>query len=145
INKPALEGAVTLAGSMRLTELGAPMARLFKPDSVKLVSRLADDIGSIGKVGGVRAMKVSVSAAESTADVSRLARTAEHYGDGYVGVSKFVGRGVLRLGDMLFTIAGWLIGGALWLWSMLVSTLNGITRVDRSFRRRRKARLQAAE
>jgi len=144
INKPALEEAVTLAASMRLTELGRPLGRLFNPDSFKVVSRLADDVGSIGKVGGVRAMKVSIQAADSTADVSRLARVAESYGDGFVGVMKLVGRGVLRLGDMIFTIAGWLVGGALWLWGMLRSTLNGITGVDRYFRKRRKARRLAA-
>ena len=144
INKPALEEVVGLAASMRLTELGRPLGRLFNPDSVKLVSNLADDVGSIGKVGGVRAMKVSVGAADSAADVSRLARVADRYEDGYVGVMKLVGRGVLRLGDMLFTIAGWLIGGMLWLWGMLLSTLNGITGVDRYLRRRKKARLPAA-
>ncbi len=141
INRPALEEAIGLAASMRLTELGRPLGRLFNPQSVKLVSNLADDFGAIGKAGGVRAMKLSVAAADSTADVRRLARVADSYGDRFVGVMKLVGRGVLRLGDMLFTIAGWLIGAVLWLWGMLTSTLNGLSTTHRFFRRRRKARL----
>ena len=40
---------------------------------------LATDFGRIGKVGGVRAMKLSVEAANSTRDVKVLAKTAEKY------------------------------------------------------------------
>ncbi len=147
INRPALEEAIGLATSMRLAELGRPLSRLFNPRSVRLVSNLAEDIGTIGKAGGVRAMKVGVEAADSAADVRRLARVADTYGDGFVGVLKLVGRGALRLGHLLFTIAGWLVGALLWLWSVLAFTLNAITSTDRFFRRRareRRARLRSA-
>lgn len=139
INRPALEEALTLATSMRLGELGRPLSRLFNPRSVKLVSNLAEDFGTIGKVGGVRAMKLSVEAADSAGDVRRLARVADTYGDRFVGVMKLVGRGALRLGHLLFTIAGWLVGAMLWVWSMLAFSLNAIAGTDRFFRRRAKA------
>jgi hypothetical protein len=144
INRPALEEALTLATSLRLGELGRPLSRIFNPRSVRLVSNLADDFGTIGKAGGVRAMKLSVEAADSAGDVRRLARVADTYGDRFVGVMKLVGRGALRLGHLLFTIAGWLVGAMLWVWSMLAFTLNAITGTDRFFRRRaekRRARL----
>src|SRR5690606_38951207 len=128
---------------MRLGELGRPLARLFNPESVKLVSNLADDFGTMSKAGGVRAMKLGVEAADSAADVRRLARVAETYGDRFVGVMKLVGRGALRLGDLLFTIAGWLIGAVLWVWSMLASTLNAITGTDRFLRKRARKRRAA--
>jgi hypothetical protein len=140
INRPALEEAITLATSLRLGELGRPLSRLFNPRSVRLVSNLAEDFGTIGKAGGVRAMKLSVAAADSAADVRRLARVAETYGDRFVGVMKLVGRGALRLGHLLFTITGWLLGAALWAWSMLCFTLNAIAGTDRFFRRRSEAR-----
>lgn len=144
IDRPALEEAITLATSMRLGELGRPLSRIFNPRSVGLVSNLADDFGTIGKAGGVRAMKLSVEAVDSAGDARRLARVADTYGDRFVGVMKLVGRGALRLGHLLFTIAGWLVGAVLWLWSMLAFTLNAITGTDRFFRRRarlRRARL----
>lgn len=147
INKPALEETIALATSMRLGELGRPLSRIFNPQSVRLVSNLADDFGAIGKAGGVRAMKLSVEAADSAGDVRRLARVADTYGDRFVGVMKLVGRGALRLGHLLFTIVGWLVGAALWVWSMLVFTLNAITGTDRFFRRRARrlrTRRQAA-
>lgn len=139
INRPAVEEAVALTTSMRLGELGRPLSRLFNPRSVKLVSDLAEDFGTIGKAGGVRAMKLSVEAADSAGDVRRLARVADTYGDHFVAVMKLVGRGALRLGHLLFTIAGWLVGALLWVWSMLTFTLNAITGTDRFFRRRAKA------
>ena len=140
INRPALEETIALASSMRLGELGRPLSRIFNPQSVRLVSNLADDFGTIGKAGGVRAMKLSVEAADSAGDVRRLARVADTYGDRFVGVMKLVGRGALRLGHLLFTIVGWLVGVALWVWSMLVFTLNAITGTDRFFRRRARKR-----
>ena len=57
------------------------MSRLFNPRSVAAVTDLATDIGRIGKVGGVRAMKMSVEAADSTRDIKTIARTAERVGD----------------------------------------------------------------
>ncbi len=143
INRPALEEAVTLATSMRLGELGLPLSRLFNPRSVRLVSNLAEDFGTIGKVGGVRAMRIGVEAADSAADVRRLAGVANTYGDGFVGAMKLVGRGALRLGHLLFTIVGWLVGAVLWAWSMLAFTLNAITGTDRFFRRRARKRREA--
>jgi hypothetical protein len=140
INRPALEEAIGLAASLRLAELGRPLPRLFNPRSVRLVSNLAEDFGTIGRAGGVRAMKLSLEAADSTADVRRLARVADTYGDRFVGVMKLVGRGALRLGHLLFTIVGWLVGAALWAWSMLAFILNAITSTDRFFRRRARAR-----
>lgn len=153
INRPALEEAVTLATSMRLGELGRPLSRLFNPDSVRLVSNLADDFGTLSRAGGVRAMKLGLEAADSAGDVRRLARVADTYGDRFVGVMKLVGRGALRLGHLFYTIAGWLVGAVLWLWSVLAFTLNAITGTDRFLRRRvrkrrqrkREARLQAMD
>lgn len=136
INRPALEETIALATSMRLGELGRPLSRIFNPQSVRLVSNLAEDFGTIGRAGGVRAMKLSVEAADSAGDVRRLARVAETYGDRFVGVMKLVGRGALRLGHLLFTIVGWLVGAALWVWSMLAFILDAITGTDRFFRRR---------
>ncbi len=140
INRPALDEAITLATSMRLGDLGRPLSRLFNPRSVRLVSNLAEDFGTIGKAGGVRAMRLSVETAETAGDVRRLARVANTYGDGYVGVIKLVGRGALRLGQLFFTIVGWLVGALLWVWSMLTFTLNAITGTDRFFRRRARQR-----
>lgn len=143
INRPALEETVTLATSMRLGEMGRPLSRIFNPRSVRLVSDLAEDFGTIGKAGGVRAMKLSVEAVDSAGDVRRLARVADRYGEGYVGVMKLVGRGVLRLGHMLFTIVGWVVAALLWVWSMLAFMLNAITGTDRFFRNRSRKRRDA--
>jgi len=140
INKPALEETIALATSMRLGELGRPLSRIFNPRSVRLVSNLAEDFGTIGKAGGVRAMKLSVEAADTAGDVRRLARVADTYGERFVGVMKLVGRGALRLGHLLFTIVGWIVGALLWVWSMLTFTLNAMSSTHRFIHRRAKAR-----
>ena len=115
LDKAALAEAVDLARGFRIGEMERPLARLFNPRAAAVVTELAGDFGTIGKVGGVRAMKLSMQTADSVRDVNLLARTAERYKGGYLGVMKLVGRGVLRLGDLLLTLTGWIVGAALWL------------------------------
>ena len=80
-----------------------------------MVSDLATDFGTIGKAGGVRAMKLSAETAQDLREVKVAARTAEKYKGGYLGAMKLIGRGALRLGDLLLTFMGWFIAAALWL------------------------------
>jgi hypothetical protein len=115
VDKAALAEVVTLAGGFRIGEMGRPLARLFDPKSVALVSDLATDFGTIGKVGGVRAMKLSAEAVSDIKDVKVLARTAERYQDRYLGVMRLLGHGLLRFADLMLTLGGWLVGAALWL------------------------------
>jgi hypothetical protein len=144
INRGALDEALTMAREFRLGEIGKPLSRMFNPRSVAAVTDLATDMGRIGKVGGVRAMKLSVEAADSTRDVKVLARTAEKYQDRFPAVMKMLGRGVVRLADLLWTIGGWFLAAALWLLSMAWFMLRGTSRVARftgrmMFRRRSPA------
>ena len=131
INGKALDEAIVLARSMRFGELGRPLSRLFDPASVARVTDLATDFGRIGKVGGVRAMKMSVEAADSTRDVKVLARTAERWQDKFPAVMKMLGRGAIRLADLLWTIGGWFAAAALWLLSMAWFTLRTTTKLAR--------------
>ena len=87
---------------------------------------------SLGKVGGVRAMKLSVEAADSTRDVKVLARTAEKYQGKFPAVMKMLGRGAVRLADLLWTIGSWFVAAALWLVSMAWFTLRSTIRSLRS-------------
>jgi hypothetical protein len=141
INRGALDEAMVLARELRWGELGRPLGRLFNPRSVAAVSDLATDIGRIGKVGGVRAMKMSVEAADSTRDVKVIARTAERYQDKFPAVMKMLGRGVVRMTDLLWTVGNWFVAAALWLASMAWFTLRTTTKMARGagrlmFRRR---------
>jgi hypothetical protein len=141
INRTALDEALTMAREFRLGEIGKPLSRMFNPRSVAAVTDLATDIGRIGKVGGVRAMKLSVEAADSTRDVKVLARTAEKYQGKFPAVMKMLGRGAVRIADLLWTIGGWFVAAALWLLSMAWFTLRSTTKVARftgrvMFRRR---------
>jgi hypothetical protein len=139
IDKAALAETVDLAREFRIGEMQKPLARLFNPKAAAVITDLATDFGTIGKVGGVRAMKLSMETADSARDVKVLARTAERYQGGYLGVMKLVGRGVLRLGDLLLTLSGWLVGAALWLlgfaWFMLKTTSRTARFTARLFRR----------
>lgn len=118
INRGALDETLVLAREFRVTELGRPLSRMFNPRSVAAVSDIATDFGRIGKVGGVRAMKASVEVAESTRDVKVLAKTAERYQDRFPAVMKMLGKGVVRLADIMWRIGGWLVAAMLWLVSM---------------------------
>jgi hypothetical protein len=141
INRGALDEALTLAREFRIGDLGRPLGRLFNPRSIEKVTDLATDIGKIGTVGGVRAMKLSVEAADSTRDVKVIAKTAEKYQGKFPAVMKMLGRGVVRMADLLWTIGGWFAAAALWLLSMAWFTLRSTTKVARftgkmMFRRR---------
>ena len=131
INRTALDEALVMARELRLGEIGKPLGRLFNPHSVAAVTDLATDIGRIGTAGGVRAMKLGVEAAESTRDVKVLARTAEKYQGKFPAVMKMLGRGVVRVADLLWTVGGWFVAAALWLLSMAWFTLRSTTKLAR--------------
>jgi hypothetical protein len=127
LNRGALDESLDMARQFRLGEIGAPLSRLFNPRSVAAVSDLANDFGRIGKVGGVRAMKASVEVADSTRDVKVLAITAERYQDRFPAVMKMLGKGVVRLADIIWRIGGWLVAAMLWLMSMAWFLLRATT------------------
>ncbi len=131
INRTALDEALTMAREFRLGEIGKPLGRLFNPRSMAAVTDLATDIGRIGTVGGVRAMKMSVEAADSVRDVKVLAKTAEKYQGKFPAVMKMLGRGAVRIADLLWTIGGWFAAAALWLLSMAWFVLRSTTKVAR--------------
>jgi hypothetical protein len=141
INRSAMDEALLMGRELRFGEIGKPLSRLFNPRSIAAVTDLATDFGRIGKVGGVRAMKLSVEAADSTHDVKVLAKTAEKYQGKFPAVMKMLGRGVARLADLLWTIGSWFVAAALWLVSMAWFMLRSTTKVARftgrmMFRRR---------
>lgn len=131
INRGALDEAMVMAREMRIGEIGRPLGQLFNPRSIAAVTDLATDFGRIGRVGGVRAMKLSVEAADSTRDVKVLAKTAEKYQDKFPAVMKMLGRGVVRLADLMWTIGSWFVAAALWLLSMAWFVLRSTTMVAR--------------
>ncbi len=131
INRGAMDEALVLARELRIGEISAPLSRLFNPRTVAAVTDVANDFGRIGKVGGVRAMKASVEVVDSTRDVKVLAKTAERYGDRFPAVMKMLGKGVVRLADMLWRIGGWLVAAMLWLMSMAWFLLRATTATAR--------------
>ena len=143
INGKALEEAMLLARQFRFGELGRPLGRLFDPKSVAIVTDLATDFGRIGKIGGVRAMKLSVETADSTRDVKVLAKTAEKYQGKFPAVMKMLGRGAVRLADILWTIGSWFVAAALWVLSMAWFMLRSATATAR-FTGRMLSRRKAA-
>jgi hypothetical protein len=143
INASALDEAMTLGRQMRLGELQRPLGRLFNPRSVAVVTDLATDIGRIGQVGGVRAMKLSIEAADTTRDVKVLAKTAEKYEGRFPAVMKMLGKGAIRLADLMWTLGSWLVAAALWLigmaWFVLRATTGTARFAGRVMLRRRAA------
>jgi hypothetical protein len=115
VDTAALAETVNLAREFRLGEMQRPLARIFNPRGVAVVSDLATDFGTIGRVGGVRAMKLSAEAADDVQDVKVMARLADRYQNRYLAVIKLLGHGALRLADLMLTLGGWVIGGVLWL------------------------------
>lgn len=125
INPRALDEAVALGRMGRLTDLHRPLGRLFEPRAIASLSDLATDIGRIGAVGGVRAMKVGVEAADSARDIRVMARTAERFEDRFLGVMKLLGRGAIRLADIMWRVGGWIIAGILWVLAMAWFVVRG--------------------
>lgn len=145
-NTAALDEAMVLAREFRWGELQRPLSRLFNPRSVGLLTDVATDFGRIGKVGGVRAMKLSAEAADSARDVKVLAKTAEKYQGRFPAVMKMLGRGVVRFADLLWTLMGWLIAALLWVIGLGVAMTKIATRVVRLSGRllRRRPAIRAA-
>lgn len=131
LNRGALDEAMVLAREFRLGELQRPVSQLFNAKSVARVSDIATDFGRIGTVGGVRAMKLGVEAADSARDVKVLAKTAEKYQGKFPAVMKMLGRGVVRLADLIWTLGGWLIAAVLWALSMVWFMLRATTSTAR--------------
>lgn len=131
IDGKALGEAVRLGTALRFGEMGAPLARLFNPRAVEKVTTLATDFGRIGSVGGVRAMKLSAATATEVREVSLLARLAERYQGKYLAVVKLLGRGAVRLLDLVWTFAGWLLAAAGWLLSFALFAMRWSARTAR--------------
>ncbi|MEO6013079.1 MAG: hypothetical protein ABIQ30_05790 [Devosia sp.] len=142
INRGALDEAMVVAREFRFGDLGRPLGRLFNPRSIARVTDLATDFGRIGRVGGVRAMKLSAEAADSTHDVKVLAKTAEKYEGRFPAVMKMLGKGVVRLADLIWRIGSWIVAAVLWglsmAWFVLRST-TGTARVAGRMLFRRRA------
>ena len=131
INPRALDEAVALGRAGKLGDLHRPLGRLFEPRAVAAISDLATDMGRIGAVGGVRAMKAGVGAADSARDIRVLARTAERFEDRFLGVMKLLGKGAIRLADIMWRVGGWVIAGVLWALGMAWFVLRGTTATAR--------------
>ncbi len=142
VNRGAVDEAVVLARSLRFGELHRPAARLFDPASVAALSDLATDMGRIGQVGGVRAMKLGVEAADSARDVKVLAKTAERYEGTFPAVMKLLGKGAVRLADLMWRIGGWIVAAVFWglsmAWFMLRATTATARFTGRMLRPRRR-------
>lgn len=119
VDGDAVGAAVNLAASGRFAEMAAPLGRIFKPRSIERLSGLADDFGTIHRAGGVPAMKESLALTDSTADARRLAQTSAKYGKGYRGTLALLGAGVIRIADLVFTIGGWLLFAAFWVFGLV--------------------------
>jgi hypothetical protein len=141
IDASALDEAITLARQMRLGELQRPLGRLLNPRAMAAVSDVAADLGTIHKVGGVRALKLSVEVADSTRDVKALAKTAQIYGDRFPAVLRVLGRGAVHAADLVWRLGGWLAAAVLWLLSMAWLMLRGVTGLARLLDRRVGRRL----
>jgi hypothetical protein len=131
VDKAALAETVNLAREFRVGEMGGPLSRLFRTRGVAVVGDLATDFGAIGSAGGVRAMKLSAETAQDLREVKVAAKTAEKYKAGYLGAMKLIGRGALRLGDLLLTFVGWFIAAALWLIGIALFLMKTARRVAR--------------
>ncbi|MEQ1769702.1 MAG: hypothetical protein ABL879_07650 [Devosia sp.] len=145
LNRTALDEAMVAARELRLGDLQRPLGRMFDGRSVARVTDLATDFGRIGAVGGVRAMKASVEVADTARDVKVLAKIAAKYQSGFPAVIKMLGRGVVRLADLVWTIAGWIVAAVLWAISMLLFLLRGTTGTARFAYRMMRRRLPAME
>ena len=142
VDTAALGEAMNLGRELRFGEMQAPLARLFKPKSLAMVSDLATDFGTIGSVGGVRAMKLSAEAADDARDVKALAKMSAKYKGRFLGVMTMLGHGALRLADVLLTLSGWALGALLWLigFALFLTRTTGRTArfVARALRPRRR-------
>lgn len=104
--------------------------------------RTGEAVGAIAAARGPRAALDTLKAAESTAEVTRLARVAEKLRGGYRGALRLaprLGKVVARTIDRLAGILGWLLSAAAWLlwlaWLSLRVTVRGTALAARGVRR----------
>ncbi|WP_127090745.1 hypothetical protein [Aquabacter cavernae] len=96
-----------------------------RPAGAAKLTRVLDDLGTVQAKAGTRAALDGLAVAETTGDVTRLARLAEKSGGQTLFILKSVGRGALVITGALLSFLWWAVGALVWL-VMLVSGLNGL-------------------
>jgi hypothetical protein len=102
--------------------------------------RLTRDVGRVQAKAGTRAALDTLKLADNPAELARVAKLAEKQGGKTRAVLKFLGRGAIMLTTAAWTLAMWVLWGALLVFSFLSSLKGATERITLRVLRRRKAR-----
>lgn len=122
-----LDAANELAGRVRKLnvdnlkalpdDLIAISGRVINPGGVELLSGVADDIYNIGTSGGRRGISYALSNAESLVDLTKIRKISQSLKRRFIGAVHLLGdatKSLWRLGNLLFSLLGWLVAGLIW-------------------------------
>jgi hypothetical protein len=145
---PARIGLSLMKAARKTGRLGANMgesvARLTrvaaKGGRADGLVRLTRDVGRVQAKAGTRAALDTLKLADNPAELARVAKLAEKQGGKTRAVLKFLGRGAIMLTTAAWTLAMWVLWGALLVFSFLSSLKGATERITLRVLRRRKAR-----
>lgn len=101
--------ALDLKKTTSVRRMRAGLKTVIRQDEAAKLTAIASDAGAIAAKGGARAGAMAFEIADDAGDLSRLRRVAAAYGDNTVAVFKVAGKGLVRLADILWHLAGVLI------------------------------------
>ncbi|MCP4314587.1 MAG: hypothetical protein GY789_00760 [Hyphomicrobiales bacterium] len=105
IDRKAL-AALDLRKMTRAADLRAGLKTVIRQDEALILSAIAADAGAIVGRGGARAGIIAFEIADDAKDLRKLRRVATVFADKTVAVFKIAGKGLLRLVDIIWHLAG---------------------------------------
>jgi hypothetical protein len=115
----ALRGAAKATARFDVTAAREAVQGAIRPAHLARLRGLADDGMVLYRRAGPRATQDALALAQNAGELKKAARIAESYGSGTRAVLKILGRGAFVLAGALITLAGWMITGLLWIWTVL--------------------------
>lgn len=115
IDREAVEQAVQAARWLDVEGVGTAAGRILRPKEMAILQTAAQDVASIAKTGGYRALHQSLALAESTADLTKMRKLAEAKGNRFLGVVRVLGKTAWKLGELAFGLASVVLAALGWL------------------------------
>ncbi|BBK32441.1 hypothetical protein EDC65_1239 [Stella humosa] len=138
IDGTALKSALSLAGRGRLREAATPLGQVLRPEPVRLVTGIAENVGGIYKSSGIRAVNKGMSMAGKSADLAKLQGLSARYGRKFLGVLTLLGPAVLGIAAFVAGMVPWVVAGAAWLFGLALVVARAGYGLVRILSRRRR-------
>ncbi|MEM6462400.1 MAG: hypothetical protein AAF724_10835 [Pseudomonadota bacterium] len=114
--------ALNVKDASSIARLEAGLKSVIRQDAAAKLTMIAADAGVIASKGGLQASAMAFEIADNTKDLARLRHVAATYADKTVAVFKIAGKGLVRLGDILWHLVSAFVSFAASLLLLLIKS-----------------------